>query len=156
MLQSGSSCKMPLFPLSPPGKEAEQRSLPWHVLAGERREDSPRLGRVRRAGGWQCQRGSSGLSPTSHSCFPFPGRALGREKLSPSRAAVPAAPAPCRCFSAGRGSSWQWWRLCCGRLGVSVSVAPLLAVSASAAQLCLGTKYVLIGSVKFSGRPPSA
>lgn len=94
-LQSGCSCKIALFLLSPLGKKAEQHSLPQHILAGELREGNPRLGQVRRAGGWQHRCGLSGLSPTSHSCFPFPGTlqwALGGERLSPSCGAGLAAP----------------------------------------------------------------
>lgn len=155
MLQSNSSCKIALLPLSPPGKKAEQRSLPQHILAGEFREGSTHLGQVRRAGGWQCRRGSSGLSPTSHSCFPFPGTfSAGRGSRLPT-VLVQQLSAPCRCFSAGRGSSWQWWCLCCSRLEVSVSVAPLLVFFASVAQLCLQIKYVMIRLVKFSRRPSS-
>lgn len=44
VLPSCSSCKIALFPLSPPGTKAKRRSSPQRILAGE-------LGEVRRAGG---------------------------------------------------------------------------------------------------------
>lgn len=138
MLQSCSSCKIALFPLSLPGMKAEQRSSLQHILAGE-------LGEVRRAGGWQRHCGSSGLSPTSHSRFPFPSSrfSAGRGSRLPT-----AALAPCWYFSAIQGSSWPWRCSCCSRPRVSVSVAPLLVFFASVSLLCLQIKYVTSSKIQ--------
>lgn len=155
--QGDSSCKPALFPPSPAGKVAEQRFPPrahprWRAEGGQPWPWAGPKGWGVAASAWL----SLGLSPTSHSCFPFfpGGLSAGRRSRLPT-ALAPRLPAPCGCFSAGRGSSWRWRCLCCSRPGVSVSVAPLLIFVASAAQFCLRIKSGMIGLVKF-GRGPSA